>query len=207
MKAMEMSGLEASRRGTIPGRDRATSGVEDRFGGHLERLASYALAASRRRGLTVGELAEDIADALIAISGAHDGPRWGRGPARPFLETLVQALGATTHRVRIDCDPALELPADELATIGMIASEAISNALKYAFPEGRAGQIWLRLVVEEGRIKLTIRDNGIGMPDLPPDPHSGRGLIDALARQFGGYARLGSAPFGGALVSVIYRRR
>lgn len=130
----------------------------------------------------------------------------GFGPARPFLETLVAAFAGAPHRLQIDCDPALQLPAAELAPVGMIVSEAISNALKHAFPPGLEGQVWVRLSEAEGRVTLTVRDNGIGMPDLPPDRIRGRGLIDALARQLGGYARLGSSPFGGALVSVTFPR-
>lgn len=37
-------------------------------------------------------------------------------------------------------------------------------------------------------------------------PHSGRGLIDALARQLGGHARLGGTPFGGVEVAVAFSR-
>ena len=49
-----------------------------------------------------------------------------------------------------------------------------------------------------------VRDNGVGMPDSAGGPDSGRGLIEALARKLGGYARLGSATFGGAAVSVSF---
>jgi two-component sensor histidine kinase len=82
----------------------------------------------------------------------------------------------------------------------------VSNALKHAFPAGRDGRIWIRLEQGADRMTLTIRDDGIGMADLPGERISGRGLIDMLAQQLGGYARLGSAPFGGALVTVVYPR-
>ena len=55
-------------------------------------------------------------------------------------------------------------------------------------------------------MKLTVRDDGVGMADLPGERISGSGLIHTLATQLGGYARLGGAPFGGALVSVVYPR-
>ncbi|TAJ73610.1 MAG: sensor histidine kinase [Phenylobacterium sp.] len=192
------------------GRDTVIREMDHRIKNHLQLLAAYARVASKRRGLTVGELAEDMADKLAAIAGAHDalhraGGR-GFGLARPFLETLVAAFTGSRHRIYVDCDPALQLPAAELAPIGMIVSEAISNALKHAFPVGGDGRIWVRLTQEAGRVKLTVRDDGVGMTDLPGERISGRGLIDTLARQLGGYARLGSAPFGGALVSVIYPR-
>jgi two-component sensor histidine kinase len=127
-------------------------------------------------------------------------------PARSFLDALAATFDSVPRRIQIACDPALRLSADELEPLRAIAGEAIANALAHAFPAGREGRIWVGLAEVEGRITLTVRDNGIGMPDLPPDAARGRGRIDALARQLGGYARLGSAPFGGALVSVVFPR-
>jgi len=189
------------------GRDAVVREMDHRIKNQLQLLAAYARMASQRRGLTVGELAEDMADKLFAIAGAHDAlyraSGAGFGLARPFLETLAAPFAGSRHTIRIDCDPALQLPTAELAPIGMIVSEAISNALKHAFPADREGHIWVRLALEADRVKLTVRDDGIGMPDLPGERTSGNGLIHILARQLGGYARLGSAPFGGALVSVV----
>lgn len=191
-------------------RDTLSGEMDHRIKNHLQRLASYARTASRRRRLTVGELADDLADKLCTIAGAHDALHRaggeGFGLARPFLETLVAPLMGSSHRIHIVCDPALQLPAAELAPVGMIASEAIANALKHGFPEGRDGDVWVRLSEDQGRVTLVVRDNGIGMPDSVGDRYSGRGLIEALAHQLGGYARLGSANFGGAEVTVVFPR-
>jgi two-component sensor histidine kinase len=185
--------------------------MDHRIKNHLQLLASYARMASRRRGLTAGELAEDLADKLFAIAGAHEALHRahgrGFGLARPFLQTLVAAFAGSPQRIHIDCDAGLQLPAAELAPVGMIVSEAIANALKHAFPAGQDGQIWVGLVHQDGRVSLTIRDDGVGMRDLPDERISGRGLIETLARQLGGHARLGDAPFGGASVSIVYPRR
>lgn len=189
-------------------RDTVIEEMDHRIKNHLQILASYARSASRRRGLTLGELGEDLTDKLGAIAGAHDALHraagQGFGLALPFLETLVAAFAGSGRRIHIACDPALQLPAAELAPVGMIVSEAIANALKHAFPEGRDGDVWVRLTEADGRVTLAIRDNGIGMPDLDHARHSGRGLIEALAQQLGGRARLGSVPFGGAEVQVVF---
>lgn len=193
------------------GRDAVIREMDDRIRSHLQLLASYARTESKRRDLTAGELAEDMAQKLDAIAVAHDALHRAGGPgfglARPFLETLAAAVAGPRHIVHVDCDPTLQTPAAELAPVGMIVSEAVSNALKHAFPAGRDGQIWIRLEQGLDRMTLTIRDNGVGMVDLAGEQIGGRGLIDMLARKLGGYARLGSAPFGGALVSVVYPRK
>lgn len=127
--------------------------------------------------------------------------------ALPALTGLATASSSPLRDVQVECDPDLRLPASELAPIKTIAGEAIAYALQHAFPEGRHGHIWIKLAEKEGRLVLTVRDDGIGMPDdLPEEPSNGFGAIQALARQLGGYARIGSAPFGGGLVSVIYPR-
>lgn len=189
-------------------RDTLLGEMDHRIKNHLQLLASYARMASRRRGLTVGELAEDLADKLCAIAGVHDALHraggQGFGMARPFLQTLAAAFAGSVHRIHIDCDPALQLPAAELAPVGMIVSEAISNALKHAFPEGREGDVWVRLAQGRDRMTLTIRDNGVGMAEALDHPRGGRALIAALARQLGGHARMGSAPSGGGSVAVVF---
>jgi two-component sensor histidine kinase len=130
--------------------------------------------------------------------------RHGFDLALPFLQTLAAGFAGSRHRIHVACDPALRLPAAELAPMGTIVSEAISNALKHAFADGRQGDIWLRLSEDRHRMTLAIRDNGVGMPDLDQAADSGRGRIEGLARQLGGYARLGSANFGGAEVLVVF---
>ena len=126
--------------------------------------------------------------------------------AEPALETVASAFAGAPHRIGIECAQALRLPAADLVAIGGIVREAIANAFQHAFPAGRQGHVWIRLVHEAGRVVLTVRDDGVGMPDLPREPGGGCGLIRTLADSLGGYARLGSAPFGGALVSVVYPR-
>jgi PAS domain S-box-containing protein len=48
---------------------------------------------------------------------------------------------------------------------GLIISELVSNSLKYAFPNGMAGEIYISLKSKEEKFELVIRDNGIGLPE------------------------------------------
>lgn len=126
--------------------------------------------------------------------------------AKPILETQAAAFAASRHRIHVVCDPNLLIPAAQLEPVGAIVSEAISNAVKHAFPEDRDGDIWVRLAETADRITLVVRDNGVGMPDPTAERHRGRGLIETLARQLGGYARMSSANYGGAEVQVVFPR-
>ncbi len=54
---------------------------------------------------------------------------------------------------------------DTAIPCGLILNELISNALKYAFPGGRTGQISVKLRrIESGEIEIEVSDNGIGLP-------------------------------------------
>lgn len=160
----------------------------------LPPLAELLRLAHQRRGLAPGG-PEDLAE----LSGEDQA-------AQPALARTAAAFAGGPHKVAVDCAPDLRLRPDVLAAVCVVAREAIDNALAYAFPEGREGRVWVKLAPDEGRFRLTIRDSGVGISDLPPEPPGGAGIIVALARRLGGYARLGSAPFGGGLVTLVFPR-
>jgi len=48
---------------------------------------------------------------------------------------------------------------------GLLLNELITNSLKYAFPDGRKGKLWIDLEPSQGNMKLTVGDDGIGIPE------------------------------------------
>ncbi|MBN2225942.1 MAG: PAS domain S-box protein [candidate division Zixibacteria bacterium] len=70
---------------------------------------------------------------------------------------------------------------------GLIVNELLSNALKHAFPKGETGEIHVSLHREnDGLIRLTVRDNGVGLPpavDVEKSASLGLQLIKTLAGQ------------------------
>ena len=84
----------------------------------------------------------------------------------------------------IELDVTLAVP------LGLIINEAITNALKYAFPRGRAGCIRLLLQRQAAATyQLTIEDDGIGLPPNygPENTRSlGMTLMHGFSRQLGG---------------------
>ncbi len=183
---------------STPDREPVRGAAETATTSHLQRLADLAHQIGRRRELSAGEVSEEIAEHL-------DGQAAVALPARSFLQMLLSGVDEGPHRIAIDCAPELRLPAGELVALGAVACEAVDNALTHAFPSGGDGRIWVRLVEERGRTLLTVRDSGLGIDDLAHGAHAGGArMIDLLAGRLGGYARLGSAPFGGGLVTVSY---
>ncbi|WDF79029.1 histidine kinase dimerization/phosphoacceptor domain -containing protein [Mucilaginibacter sp. KACC 22773] len=73
--------------------------------------------------------------------------------------------------------------------LGLIINEAITNAIKYAFPVTKKGKIMIRLERDQKKnITLIIKDNGVGLPDFFNDNNNtlGKNLIIGLSDQLQG---------------------
>lgn len=84
---------------------------------------------------------------------------------------------------------------DVAVPLGLIASELVINALKYAFPGGRGT---IRIVLrpgDDGLAELEVSDDGVGM-ESPARGSGGFGLVlvPGLAQQIGGRASVESRP-------------
>ncbi len=114
---------------------------------------------------------------------------------RDLTDALFTSFGVDRKIIRLICDTSgAFLSLDAAIPCGLIVNELVSNSLKYAFPEGRTGEIRVSLYGDaEGRMTLTVSDNGIGLPsDLDVDTTSSLGLrlVTMLAQQLGAEVRL-----------------
>jgi PAS domain S-box-containing protein len=88
---------------------------------------------------------------------------------RQLTRYLGQAYGvqASAVAIKLNIEEVL-LDLDTAIACGLIINELVSNALKYAFPPGmeigRSDEIRVGLSEMEGRIALTVSDNGVGLP-------------------------------------------
>ena len=84
----------------------------------------------------------------------------------------------------------LYLDIDSAVPLGLIMNELLSNSFKYAFNDGKAGEINLEIhTLAEGKYELIYSDNGPGLPtdfDLNKATTLGIQLISDLSRQIGG---------------------
>jgi two-component sensor histidine kinase len=56
------------------------------------------------------------------------------------------------------------LPVDQAIPCALVVNEILSNAYKHAFKGKKHGTIEISAVLEKGRIRITVRDDGIGLP-------------------------------------------
>jgi two-component system CheB/CheR fusion protein len=109
--------------------------------------------------------------------------------ARQFVTGLTDLVRAAYAEHPVDltvhCDD-VHLPVDTSIPVGLIINEALTNAYKHAFPDGRSGNITVELVdLEDGKIRLSVEDDGIGFPE-DSTQSIGQSLIHTLANQIDG---------------------
>ena len=112
-----------------------------------------------------------------------------------LAETLFQSFKLPPGKIglRIHCEK-ISLDIDTAVPCGLIINEVVSNSLKHAFKDGREGIIEINLIlVDDTYYRLTIADNGMGLPlefDLGSSDSMGIQLINALSDQIDGTLKI-----------------
>jgi two-component system, sensor histidine kinase PdtaS len=105
------------------------------------------------------------------------------------------------------------LPIDKAVAVGLLVNELVTNAAKYAYPEGEeGGVVRVALRRDEGRAEaaVTVSDEGRGMDPAAVEARragggQGSDLLRHLARQLGGEVEHGT-PERGTSVTVRFPR-
>ncbi len=125
--------------------------------------------------------------------------------ARLLLSNVFTSFGVDVSQISPLVDVAtpsggrLELGVDQAIPVGLILNELVSNALKHAFPDGRRGAIAIRARREDGQVRISVTDDGIGIPeevDIRKSRSLGLKIVDILTRQLKGTFAVERAPVG-----------
>ncbi|HZU28106.1 MAG TPA: histidine kinase dimerization/phosphoacceptor domain -containing protein [Bryobacteraceae bacterium] len=100
-----------------------------------------------------------------------------------LAQHLFRSYGVGGDRIRLVTDlGSLRLNMDLAVPFGLIINELVSNSLKYAFPDERAGEIRIAFQVDaHAQGQLIVSDNGVGLP-AGLDPATVRSLGLRLVR-------------------------
>ena len=99
------------------------------------------------------------------------------------IEELRLSLGDDgRHVLTLDAAP-LKLAPDRAVSVGIIVTELVTNACKYAYPDG-IGEVRTRLARTNSHARLTVEDDGIGWNRAAAARGTGLGgrILDAMAR-------------------------
>lgn len=148
----------------------------------------YALERTRRR--------------IAAIAGVHrqlcQSSMEGRVDLGGYLEELGEnlALGCPPGRRVLVRSVAMAVPSQDATAIGMIVSELVANACKYAYPVGAPGDVTIGVQEVPNGYRLTVDDRGRGREGLATGQGLGYRLIVSLASQLQASCTWGSATPG-----------
>ncbi|HTY59626.1 MAG TPA: sensor histidine kinase, partial [Bacteroidota bacterium] len=142
-------------------------------------------------------LFREARDRIIALARIHENLYGSRNLAhvdfRAYVADIIRNLSEAYRngRVRTRMEMAtIDIGVDRAIPLGLIINELVTNSLKYAFPEGREGEIVVCFRSgEECGDHLSVRDNGIGLPetlDVGKPRTFGLSLVNMLADQIGG---------------------
>lgn len=85
--------------------------------------------------------------------------------------------------LKLDVDMIM-LDVDTAIPVGIILNELITNALKYAFPDGEGGRLLVALKIENGRLNLRVADSGVGFSgETKGDFSFGMKLLNAFKQK------------------------
>jgi signal transduction histidine kinase len=205
--AESRSELAASRRRIVAASDDARRRIErDLHDGTQQRLVSLGLAARAAeadaadgRGdlrAQLARIAAGLADAVAELQefsrGIHPAILATRGVG-PALRTLARRCAVPVD-LEVTTDARFPEPVE--IAVYYVASEALANAMKHA----QASRIEISLTTRDGRLLLSLRDDGVG----GADPGRGSGLAGLADRveALGGSIQVRSVAGAGTHITV-----
>jgi two-component sensor histidine kinase len=197
-------------------RDAAVKEIHHRVKNNLQIVTSFLNLQGRQ--LQDPEARQAIAaarhriDALAIVHQTlYQHERLEMVSMRQFLTSLIdhlaEALGADTMNITITQSyEDIERPADDAIPIALFIVEVVTNAIKYAFPDGQGGKIAITLESKrDGGVLLGVTDDGTGFDvggEHAPQGGLGSKLMSAFARQLRAQLEITSAPGEGTTISL-----
>jgi two-component sensor histidine kinase len=170
--------------------------VNHRVGNSLQMIASMlTLHANAADNPEVSEALTDATGRVLAVAQVHrrlyTSDDVQSVAVDQYLEALIEDLRRTSEtnelaQVTLTAEPVAVDP-DRAVAVGVIVNELVTNALKYAYPDG-GGPI--RVAIRgtgHGRALLSVEDDGVGMTPRAQPKSTGLGqrIVRAMGEKLG----------------------
>jgi two-component sensor histidine kinase len=108
----------------------------------LATLHRHLYSQGELTSITMGSFLTELCGQLFDAMGERRGGR---------IQLTIEAID-------------LEMSGDQAVPLSLVVTEAVSNAVKYAFPAGRSGHVGVFLTSDGVNARLMIEDDGVGIP-------------------------------------------
>lgn len=209
--------LRLSARRGIAQRETLLSEVNHRVANSLALVASMAHMQSNTVSDPMARAAlEEMQSRITAIANVHrqlyTSGNVGVVAFGDYLQSLAGELEAVMraegrqHTIQVDAEP-LDIATDKAVSLGVIVSELITNAYKYAYPQGVLGDIRLRVRRDSAAMcTLVVEDDGVGM-DVDATPRGtglGGKILKAMAGNLGTTIAFDTTPNEGTRATMRF---
>jgi len=171
-----------------------------------------SLQASSSTSPEASQALEEARGRIISMALLYDrlyrAPEFGDADCASYLGSVIEDLRGTLigeRAIVLEADiEELSLDPKRAATLGIIVTELVTNACKYAFPATGGGRIRISVRGTEGRLSLRVADDGRGFPpgfDPSRDGGFGFTLVESLALQCRGSLAVSTS--GGGIVDLV----
>lgn len=210
---------EQDLRASLDQRDHMLREIHHRVKNNLQMISSLlSLQSDRIRSPRVRRHFSDAQNRVLALSILHrhlyERSSWALVDFQAFINDLVRQISMNRdnpgpENIRLDIRaPVMAVGPDTAIPVGLIVTEAVSNAFGHAFAGVESPAISIQAAESGGTVEFAIEDNGVGISDrivTGQDAGSlGLTLIRGLAVQLGGEAEIRRRSGGGTRVAVRF---
>ncbi|MGR3304153.1 MAG: ammonium transporter [Candidatus Scalindua sp.] len=194
--------------------------IHHRVKNNLQVISSLISLQSRyRKDEQAIEMAKESQNRIKAMALIHEKLYRSKDFANvefsDYIKDLVNDLFASykvsSSRIALKLDiENISLGIDTAIPTGLIVNELVSNSLKYAFPEGKDGEIRISLrSLNDGEKELIVSDNGVGLPeslDIKKAESLGlRMIINLTERSLHGHVNINKS--NGTEFQIIFKEK
>lgn len=149
---------------------------------------------------------DGLRERIRSIASAHDlfsrhGGDMGKIDVDSYFDAIADGLPASPNiLIRRDFADA-EVPFKTALYLGLLLNELATNAIKYAFPDGKTGTLRLSFKMEGSNGRLEVQDDGAGMIWPPADGVGlGASIVESMVQSLKGTLRFEND--GGSYFSI-----